>query len=102
MKKNTSKTCDSTDDPQFRRSSVWLRDFFFYVIAQVTWDDMALSEEESEEEEAEENYCYLGPPSVTRGATESMATSLGSFTDSDGEDLLSWRNIIVFMTITQK
>ena len=74
----------------------------FYVIAQVTWDDMTLSEEESEEEGPEENYCYLGPPPVTRGATESMATSLGSFTDSDGEDLLSWRNITVFMTITQR
>ena len=61
----------------------------FSVIAQVTRYDMALSEEESEEEEGEEIYCYLGPPSVTSGATESMATSLGSFTDSDGEDLLS-------------
>ena len=61
----------------------------FDVITQVTRDDMALSEEESEEEEGEEIYCFLGPPSVTRGATESMATSLGSFTDSDSEDLLS-------------
>ena len=59
------------------------------VIAQVTRNDMALSEEESKEEEGEEIYFYLGPSSVTRGATESMATSLGSFTDSDGEDLLS-------------
>ena len=56
----------------------------FDVIAQVTRDDMALSEGEGEA-----IYCYLGPPSVTRGATQSMATSLGSFTDSDGEDLLS-------------
>ena len=49
---------------------------------------MALSEEESEEE-GEGIYCYLRPPSVTRGATESMATSLGTFTDSGGEDQIS-------------
>ena len=54
------------------------------VIAQVTRDDMALSEEESEEEEGEEIYCYLEPPSVARLAAEFMATLLGSFIDSDG------------------
>ena len=31
----------------------------------------------------------LRPPPVTRGATESIATSIGSFTDCHGEDLLS-------------
>ena len=88
MKKNTS-TRDSTSDPQFRRYSVAERLSLFDVIAQVTRDDMALSEEELEKEEGEEIYSYLGPPSVTRGAAESMSTSLRSFTDSDGEDLLS-------------
>ena len=53
-------------------------------IAQVTRDDMVLSEEESEEEVGEEIYWYLGPPSVSHPAAEFMATLLGSFTDSDG------------------
>ena len=42
---------------------------------------MALPEEESEEEQGEKICCYLGSPSVAGGATESMATSLGSFTE---------------------
>ncbi len=46
----------------------------FDVIIQVARDDMALSDEESEGEEGEEIYCYLGTPSVTRGAPESVAT----------------------------
>ena len=53
----------------------------FDIIARVTRDDMALPEEESEEEQGEKICCYLGSPSVAGGATESMATSLGSFTE---------------------
>ena len=40
---------------------------------------MALSEEESDEEEGEEIYCYLGPPSLARPAAESMLFHLALF-----------------------